>query len=188
MAIRRVIKTKKGIYSSFCKAVKIDGAINKVHNIALRVNTPQMVDKSKIFASVTSNGVTFTNNGDGTITINGTATADTYKIYLTIPLPSNDKVLIRGCPKGGTSKTYFIGSNKGGPTIDYGGGVITDLSTQGTGSVLQYIMIKKGCVADNLIFRPETINLTQAFGEGNEPNSVEEAEAKLKDYIPYQYL
>ena len=33
----------------------------------------QLLDKSKYPATTTKNGVTFTNNGDGTITVNGTA-------------------------------------------------------------------------------------------------------------------
>lgn len=37
----------------------------------------QLLDKSKYPATQTINGVTFTNNGDGTITANGTATINT---------------------------------------------------------------------------------------------------------------
>ena len=47
-------------------------------------NVCQVLDKSKYYKTLTTNGVTFTNNGDGTITVNGTATNDVY--YTIIPL------------------------------------------------------------------------------------------------------
>ena len=187
MAVIRALKTEKGFIKSYKRVIKVENKILVSNKSILRVNTPQLVNKDTIFPTLTRNGVTFTNNGDGTITINGTASADMFEVFLTINnLPQNYKVLVRGCPKGGTTTTYFIGTNQG--PRDLGEGVIIDLSSR-KNYINFYIMIKNGFTADNLIFRPQVINITQAFGEGNEPATAEEAEAILgKDYIPYQYI
>ena len=52
-------------------------------------NVCQLLDKSKLLATQTINGVTFTNNGDGTIAVNGTATDRAlYRVYDARYLPS----------------------------------------------------------------------------------------------------
>lgn len=72
----------------------------------------QLVKPEYIGASKTENGITFTNNGDGTVTVSGTATANT---SLTISENSttgslkNKPFILTGCPKGGSVDTYFIG-------------------------------------------------------------------------------
>lgn len=148
---KRVLKTENGLIIS-AKKVGI-------------FNLKNMVTMS--WQTATTNGVTFTNNGDGTVTVNGTATANAYKSFTTgIPtLPQNYKIAIRGCPSGGSDKTYFIGSNFGGSangqeTRDFGDGRIVDLSIV-SGGFTQYIMIIKGYTANNLIFRPQVYNLSE---------------------------
>lgn len=149
------------------RALKINNGIVKSPKRIGIFNIKNMVTIS--WTTVTDKGVTFTNNGDGTVTINGTATADVYESFKTgITLPQNYKIAIRGCPSGGSKETYFIGSNKGNPggdigkTIDTGTGesVVCDLSKL-TGSFIQYIMIKKGYTANNLVFRPQVYNLSE---------------------------
>ena len=72
-------------------------------------NYCQLLDKSKFPATRTTNGITFTNNGDGTITVNGTATADTSFIQTsTINNEGGHKLLFIGCPNGGSNNTYSI--------------------------------------------------------------------------------
>lgn len=58
-------------YSPHC-FVKSYKTLLKVSNVC------QLLDKSKYPATKTVNGVTFTNNGDGTITVNGTAEEEIY--------------------------------------------------------------------------------------------------------------
>ena len=109
----------------------------------------------------TENGITFTDMGDGTIKVNGTASANAY-FYLTT---TNDdtykkyngmKLTISGCPSGGNTNTYQIGfynDNFSTGTSDYGnGGTFTGGDVRYNQS---YIRISSGVQCDNLIFKPQ---------------------------------
>lgn len=81
----------------------------------------------------TENGITFTDNGDGSITINGTATANVnfnlQASYLTnkVVLQKDKVYIINGCPANGVfskQKCYLRATNTGSNPIDYGYGAI----------------------------------------------------------------
>ena len=64
---------------------------------------------SNVTASQTINGVTFTNNGDGSYTVNGTASANTYKsVQPPMTVLANHKYLIKGAPSGSNYETYAL--------------------------------------------------------------------------------
>ena len=119
----------------------------------------------------TSNGITFTDLGDGTIKANGTATANavlnchTRAIGTAIPLfVPNGRYIISGCPSGGSQTTYLIGvaitKNGSASTLanDYGYGeefIINGDDTYTDKVQLQIqIAIKSGATVNNLIFKP----------------------------------
>ena len=140
----------------------------------------QMLDKSKYPATTTTNGVTFTNNGDGTIIVNGTATANTIFAPIigsnSIPVISGHKFLFISCPLGGSSSTYYS-DLKTVPEdrvfIDTGAGLI--MTTSAATTALRFnIRVFSGYTANNLIFKPQLFNLTEMFGVGNEPATVAE--------------
>ena len=81
----------------------------------------QLLDKSKYPATKTINGVTFTNNGDGTITANGTATAEANFAVSTFRTLAAHKYLLIGSPANGSNATYYLGGNH---TRDLGAGII----------------------------------------------------------------
>lgn len=60
----------------------------------------------------TINGVTFTVNEDGSITVNGTSTSDgpTFCILGVVPLKKGQSYIFTGCPTGGGSNTYSLTS------------------------------------------------------------------------------
>ena len=65
-------------------------------------------DKTKV-----QNGITFTDNGDGTVTANGTSTADAYFLVkygssTGVPLVVGKNYTLSGTPKGGGATTYYI--------------------------------------------------------------------------------
>ena len=104
----------------------------------------------------TINGVTFTVNADGSITVNGTASAQT-----TLSLyhenqncPYIGKAILSGCPSGGSSSTYDlrITDDSVSTNTDFGEGV--NVSITSTGSWTVAIMIRKGQVCSNLVFYP----------------------------------
>ena len=129
----------------------------------------QLLDKSKFPATTTIKGVTFTNNEDGTVTANGTATGEANFILSSSYLSSGThKYLLSGCPSGGTTTTYFMSGISG---RDYGTGAI--LSGTGTASNI-VCTIANGATASNITFKPQLFDLTQMFGAGNEPSTPEE--------------
>ena len=145
----------------------------------------QVLDKSKYQKTLTTNGVTFTNNGDGTITVNGTATADTSFMQTSaINNEGGHKLLFIGCPNGGSNNTYSI--CYGGGYKEFGNGlIITPTATER----FVYITIYNGTTVNNLTFKPQLFDLTEMYGAGNEPTTVEEFREKfpneLYPYSPY---
>ena len=106
----------------------------------------------------TDNGISWVDNGDGTITASGTATADSYyylpvggQFYLNAGTYS-----ISGCPSGGSSTKYRVQLSNNAWTIsatDYGnGGTIT--TTERVNFAQLRLTISKGVTVNNLVFKP----------------------------------
>ncbi len=107
----------------------------------------------------TENGITFTDNGDGTITVNGTATANaTFTVATGLILPAS-KYKLSGCPVGGNRGTrYFLEGNVTGQSsiTDIGEGSIKDYSSAETDIMFAkiYFRIVSGQTVENLVFAP----------------------------------
>ena len=152
----------------------------------------QLWDKSKYTATKTIAGVTFTNNGDGTIIANGTATANAVfaPISLSNPTPivSGHKFLFISCPSGGSMSTYYSDLKKvpeDESFYDVGRGVVVATTSTTTGLRFN-IRVFSGYTANNLVFKPKLFDLTQMFGAGNEPATPAEFRAMFPDdYYPY---
>ena len=148
----------------------------------------QMLDKSKYPATTIVNGVTFTNNGDGTITANGTVSSSDnvyYNLLNTIEVPVGHKILISGGVTGAGWSSYLLyDSSDAVYGIDSpGGGKIYTIKTS---PVKLFIFIVKGYTVSNLVFKPQLFDLTKMFGAGNEPSTPEEFRAMFPDdYYPY---
>lgn len=106
----------------------------------------------------TINGVTFTDNGDGTITANGTATAiSSYAlIWKNFYLPKGTYT-ISGSPEGGDVNTGFY-AVCGTDTARFA----TDTGNGGTFSIIDdtndftfSLRINSGVTVDNIVFRPQ---------------------------------
>lgn len=137
--------------------------------------------------TTTSNGITFVRSVDGTITLNGTATADAY-VSLVLVFKQGHKYLIKGCPANGSSSTYrsyVVGRSVFLSLHDVGrGGIATALATNDSYYVCAYVY--SGTTVNNLVFTPQLFDLTLMFGAGNEPATVEEFEAMFPlPYYPY---
>nr|DAH45881.1 MAG TPA: hypothetical protein [Bacteriophage sp.] len=103
----------------------------------------------------TLNGVTCTNNGDGTYTLNGTATAN-FSAYITtlFGLSQNESYKLLGTPVGGSAQTYSItllSEDFSDYVDDIGEGVII---TPKKSSYLARLNIFKGTTVNNLVFKP----------------------------------
>lgn len=148
----------------------------------------QMLDKSKYPATTTIDGVTFTNNGDGTITVNGTAgsTANVWhRLNANVEIPVGHKVLISGGVTGAYWSSYlFYDDSDATYGIDSPGG--GKIYTVQRSPIKPILFVAKGYTVNNLIFEPQLFDLTQMFGAGNEPATPEEFRAMFPDYYyPY---
>lgn len=116
--------------------------------------------------TVEKNGITFTDNGDGSVTANGTASANTTFYFIVrnnarwrLEVPKG-MYKLTGCPSGGSDSTYSLYFNayrKGTSTAQSG------LRDNGNGGYINYsydawcggyIDIKSGTRCDNLVFKP----------------------------------
>lgn len=145
-------------------------------------NSLNLIDKNKFDVSVITRGVTFTNNGDGSWTVNGTSTAQIYLSLINtsttnIRLDTSHKYLLSGCPKEGSSKLFLYVDN-GGALFDYdtGSGSI-GTPTKATATIT--ISVSSNTTVNNAIFKPALYDLTEIYGAGNEPTTVEQF---YKDY------
>lgn len=103
--------------------------------------------------TLTRNGITFTDNGDGTITANGTATADTWfelcKQGAFANLEANVKRIVSGCPPSDGS--FYINSVQSGHK-DTGSGIVFE--TIKPEELRFWIRILSGTICDNVVFKP----------------------------------
>ena len=123
--------------------------------------------------SGTNNGITYTQNTDGTISVQGTATAaaiispqDENSGALTFSLASGKAYRLRGCPAGGANETYRLeirDALTSGTTlcIDTGNGVI--FTVPESGSYYPIIRIASG----------QTVDLTFAIEIAEQTNTEE---------------
>lgn len=121
--------------------------------------------------TATWNGVTCTANGDGTYTLNGTATADSVFIIinnddLKKAFGTNEELRLTGAPKGASRTGYYLQMWKNEPEViyhDIGGGATVKKPNAKCNVA---IMITKDTVCNNVLFKPMlTTNLTATYDD-----------------------
>lgn len=103
----------------------------------------------------TSNGITWTFNLDGTVTVNGTATFNEYN-KTTITLPAGE-YYVSGAPSGAKTNTYHImytNGLSGGSNVFFEIGNVSPLTLSESRSIDFYIRIMSGTTVDNIVFKP----------------------------------
>lgn len=174
MAYKRELIINNGSLTSYKKLLKVSDVC-------------QLLDKRTFNRTTTISGVTCTNNGDGTFTLSGTATQEAfYNCTPEYPKENNGHIFYV-CANNATTKHPAWGYGLLNQGIqDNGGGVIgkTRVSNARRTGVYWY----KTVVFDNVIIKPQIIDLTEMYGAGNEPATVDEFKAKfpndLYDYSP----
>ena len=160
----------------------------------------QLFDKDKFFATRTAHGVVFTNNGDGSFTINGTcdsdwdadtplflppvdysSTFDLYSIenhkYLLIPLPQAFSYSMLRFVFGSEATAYYETSN----TYE-----IYTATKTGTYTCYAIYRVGAGTTINNITVKPQLFDLTEMYGAGNEPTTLAEFRQKYpNDLYPY---
>ena len=145
-------------------------SINTLGGMSYKIN--QLVGNLK--ATFTTGGVTFTNNGDGSMTLNGTATEEIGSVSVGVDLTANitfprrsHKVLVT-C--NNTLSGFYYGVS--GYSINNSGAFFFNESnpTDWTNGIGCHIVA--GTVFNNFKIIPQSFDLTADFGSGNEPTSV----------------
>lgn len=113
------------------------------------------------FRTTTLNGVTCTDNGDGTYTVNGTASADTFFVATKdFTFEKDKKYKIVGCPKGGGLNVYRL---DGALNVNSDTGDGKEYTGDGNSRSVR-IIVFQGQTANNLLFKPMiTTDLTATY-------------------------
>lgn len=142
-------------------------------------NPIQLFNSSLNPGNTTKSGITMTNNGDGTFTFNGTSTAWAFFSFQSnLSLYAGHKILMTGCPSGGSYTTYYMDINYTGADIGSGGWMtISEKSNEAS------LSIGPNQTVSNLVYKPQIIDFTAIFGAGNEPKNLAEAKTKFAQYF-----
>ena len=171
-------------------------------------NVCQVLDKSKYPATGTGNGITFTHNGDGSYTANGTfASSDGSYFYFcdganknTVKLVANHKYLVLNGAyyEAGTYPVWMVVNNQlvaeSNGTIfgnDYNSKCYTPNKNE-EADLSMRIVHKTNVDTINFTFKPQLFDLTEMYGAGHEPKSVEQFRQdfpdEMYDYSPHCWL
>ena len=127
---------------------------NSVNDVRGQIRTNLLNPTSK---TQTINGVTFTNNGDGTYTVNGTCTGTT-TMWVTLEklkFEKNMKVKLIGTPPTstlGNKGCLELDANTQTIAFDVGKGVVADVDNENIYYI--YIRMEAGVIFNNLLFKP----------------------------------
>lgn len=160
-------------FANALKGYKSGGAVGAddvspiEHAVKVAVRTKNLIPYQYTNGTYTENGITFTDNGDGTITVNGTATANTINYFHFDA--SNPVILQRGiytlsgAPSGSSYETYRIGIRyyKDGVKMETG---VYDAPTSIEMDAFDvvYIVVCEGQTVENLVFKPQLESGTTA--------------------------
>lgn len=148
-----------GVYLYYELATEITRDNNSANVLATIGTTTNLLNPT--LQSQVVNGITCTNNGDGTFTLNGTATAETRFKVMDCKIPIGNYKFV-GCPNGGSTSTYRMYINLNGS--DYGNGIILNLSQEVNQPII--IQVFANVVLNNLVFKPMlTTNLSATYND-----------------------
>lgn len=177
----------------------VDGVQTTVKEIRGKtVKTENLIPYPYTETTKTANGVTFTVNSDGSVTVSGTATKNTSFFLVSenptmcLNLRAGENYALSGCPKGGSDTTFSMYIQDISYTqsiIDYGNG-----ATKATSYTQYYafIRIAEDYTANNLVFKPMLVAGTEAkpyskWFAGLKNASFKEIVSTGRNLIPYPY-
>lgn len=133
---------------------------NITNNICTNLLNPTLETSSQ-------NGITCTNNGNGTYTLNGTASDNAVFILQSNIEIASGKYKLTGCPQGGSTTSFKLDFEyKGNSTgADYGNGSIINKTSNDIFKYLR-IVIYTGTILNNAVFKPMlTTNLSATYDD-----------------------
>lgn len=171
-------------------AVRIDDSSPIEHEMNVRVSSKNLIPYPYAETTKTVNGITFTDNGDGTITVNGTATREAQMTLLSSPMSLGEGTYVLSGTPNGSVTTYYIQAyidDKYG-TSDVAGNVAIYNVNKGQKLTRVVLHIKTGTTLDNLIVKPQFERGTTAtdYTPYVDPTSVTLTQ-RGKNLLPYTY-
>ena len=172
--------------TAYQKTVPTGAKLMSVKNIGGRSIVWNQLVQSKS-NEITGSGVKITFSNDGIVTLNGTCTT-TGNAASVQPVKNQKehKYLIVANPLSGVygaGQLLFSSQSYGLDSTGHGA-IITNGSSNEKWYYTLYVY--KDVTYDNVKLQPQIFDLTQMFGAGNEPSTVEEFEAMFpNDYYPY---
>lgn len=173
-------------------AVRTDDSSPIEHEMNVRVSSKNLIPYPYAQTTKTENGITFTDNGDGTITVNGTATGEVMMTLLTSGSPvslDEGSYVLSGSPNGSIT-TYYIQAYIDGEygKADYAGQTAIYNVNKGQKITQIVLFVKKGATLDNLVVKPQFERGTTAtdYVPYVDPASVTLSKYG-KNLIPYPY-
>lgn len=177
--------------TAYAKTVPTGGKLMSVKNIGGRsiIFNQNFQPRKEI-----NNGITATADSDGTITLNGTTTAS-YINFRDVTPEQNKigkyafKLLILNNPDSISMKFGFLNRSNSTPAITSGSSTAIYNQTQheiSLGKATGASGFAVGTVFNDVKIKIQVFDLTQMFGAGNEPSTVEKFEKMFpNDYYPY---
>lgn len=129
-------------------------AVTDFSSVAVKKYGKNLIPYPYAETTRTDNGITFTDNGDGSITANGTATElAVFHLCYTKAVPDviGQTVTLSGCPSGGAETTYRLRYQQGSISSDIGNGATFTVAVKGQVAIQFFA----GQTANNLVFKPQ---------------------------------
>ena len=145
-------------------AVVLDDVSPVEHTLDVKVRSKNLIPYPYPNPATTINGITFTDNGDGTITANGTATADAiyspYSVSKYFSIISGDQYTLSDLTldQNSTLKQYYVQFKyvDDDGNIAYLVGSNNTYTFTATSENIRFnVVIKSGQTVENLIFKPQ---------------------------------
>lgn len=172
--------------TAYQKAVPTGGKLMSVKSVGGRsIVWNQLVQPTS--NEITGAGVKVTFSNDGIVTLNGTATTTGNAVSVQpVKNQKGHKYLMVANPLSGVygkDQLLFSSQSYGQDSTGHGT-IITNESSNAKWYYTLYVY--KDVTYDNVKLQPQIFDLTQMFGSGNEPSTVEEFEKMFpNDYYPY---
>lgn len=156
-----------------------------VYSVIGQMGAKNLINYPYYEKSHVESGITWTDNGDGTVTANGTATANStfifrYRTEQTKFVEKNTSYILSGCPSGGSTSKYLLDlfvKNQDDSNVasgfDYGNGRIINMPDQDYYGIYAFARVISGQTVSNLTFKPmlrlaaDTDNTYQPYAKTN---------------------
>lgn len=151
-----IIEGTSGTYEPYIPSIKMLADEVSEQNESLSVIGKCKNLLNPTLETTTANGITCTNNGDGTYTLNGTQTDPFYLTVGSISLEANKKYKLTGCQKNGSWETYslrFVTKNYDIISADFGDGCFYKPSKDDKVNIVIYLA-SNDATFNNLVFKP----------------------------------